>query len=55
MEWSAVLPWILLTSSLSHIIAPIYNMRIDIPDHCAGCQVEPETTGDRVRRSNLSL
>lgn len=44
-----------VNTSLSHIIAPIHNMRINIPDHCAGCQVEPETTGDRARRSNLSL
>lgn len=37
------------------LIAPIYNMRIDIPDYRACSQAEPETAGDRARRPDLSL
>lgn len=38
-----------------YFIAPIYNMRIDFSNDRAGSQTEPEATGDRVRRSDLSL
>lgn len=53
-----------LTDFMTHVdtaclhllnIAPIYNMRIDVPDHRPSGQAEPKTARHRSRGSDLYL